>query len=137
MLHTYTPTFYRLDYMMGGPTFSAIPDMGVDLAQAGLDKTLADIKKAHKNPKHHYRMLSAFNTLTDEIREVTDREGINLVVMGTQGASGVMEVLNWHPYHTRIEKVQYTYIGHPYRLCFPGNKVCVVSIGFRYTISAK
>lgn len=93
VLHTYTPTFYRLDYMMGGPTFSAIPDMGVDLAQAGLDKTLADIKKAHKNPKHHYRMLSAFNTLTDEIREVTDREGINLVVMGTQGVSGAMEVL--------------------------------------------
>lgn len=85
ILHTYTPTFYRLDYMLGGPAFSAIPDTGVERAQAGLEKTLSDISGQYSNPKHQFQGLSAFNTLTDEIVEVTKRENIELVVMGTQG----------------------------------------------------
>lgn len=92
ILHTYTPSFYRVDYMMGGPTYTALPDAGVELAQAGLDKTLADIKMNHKNPKHKFKLLSAFNTLTDEIREVTENKSIELIVMGTQGATGAKEI---------------------------------------------
>src|SRR5680860_985783 len=44
-LHTYTPSFYRLDYMIGGPEFSAIPDYEVDVSVEGLEKTI-------KNPTH-------------------------------------------------------------------------------------
>lgn len=92
ILHTYTPTFYRLDYMIGGPSYSAIPDSGVDIAQAGLDKTLIDIKKNFDNPKHTFKTLSAFNTLTNEISELTETKDYDLVVMGTQGATGAKEI---------------------------------------------
>ncbi|WP_273565654.1 universal stress protein [Maribacter halichondriae] len=92
ILHTYTPSFYRADYMMGGPTFSAIPDAGVDIAQAGLDQTLADIGKNYKNTKHQFKTLSAFNMLTDEIREVTESKNIDIIIMGTQGATGAKEI---------------------------------------------
>lgn len=92
ILHTYTPTFYRVDYMMGGPTYSAIPDMGVDIAQAGLDKTLEDINLKFKNPKHSFKPLSAFNTLTDEILELTETKNFDLILMGTQGATGAKEI---------------------------------------------
>ena len=92
LLHTYTPSFYRVDYMLGGPTYSALPDMGVDLAQAGLDKTLADIKKEYKNKNHRFKTLSAFNTLTDEVREITESKNIDLIIMGTQGATGAKEL---------------------------------------------
>lgn len=116
ILHTYTPTFYRVDYMMGGPTFSAIPDVGVELAQAGLDKTLADIKKKHKNTKHQFKTLSAFNTLTDEIREVAEREKIDLIVMGTQGATGAKEIFlgTRTVYVMRKSKVPVLAIPHSY-----------------------
>jgi len=92
ILHTYTPSFYRMDYMLGGPLFSAIPDSNVDISLAGLEKTLKDVKKAYKNPKHSYSIISAFNTLTDEINEVTIQKEIDLVVMGTQGATGAKEI---------------------------------------------
>ena len=92
ILHTYTPTFYRIDYMMGGPTFSALPDKGVDIAQAGLDKTLVDIKLKYKNPKHTFKTLSAFNTLTNEILELTEAKNFDYIVMGTQGATGAKEI---------------------------------------------
>ncbi len=91
-LHTYTPSFYRMDYMLGGPLFSAIPDSGVDISLAGLEKTLNDVKKTYKNPKHTYTIISAFNTLTDEINEVTVEKEIDMVVMGTQGATGAKEI---------------------------------------------
>lgn len=92
ILHTYTPSFYRMDYILGGPSFSAIPDKGLDISQAGLEKTVADIKAAYNNPGHTYEMVSAFNILTDEIIEQSEDKDIDLVVMGTQGATGAKEI---------------------------------------------
>jgi nucleotide-binding universal stress UspA family protein len=92
LLHTYSPAFYRMDYVIGGPSFSAIPDVGVDISLMGLEKTVADIRETYDNPNHQYEVVSSFNTLTDEIRDLVKKKHIDLVVMGTQGASGAKEV---------------------------------------------
>jgi nucleotide-binding universal stress UspA family protein len=92
ILHTYTPTFYRVDYMMGGPVNSAIPDKGVETAQAGLEKTLRDLRKHYPNENHRFKTVSSFNILTDEINEVVGREGMDIIAMGTQGATGAKEI---------------------------------------------
>ncbi len=100
ILHTFTPALYRPDYILGGPTFSAIPDKGVEIAQAGLEKTVADLEKKYPNKRHSYKTISAFNVLTDEIQEVTQREQIQLIIMGTQGATGAKEVfMGTHTVH--------------------------------------
>lgn len=91
-LHTYTPSFYRMDYVLGGPAFSAIPDRSLDISQAGLEKTLDDARQKYGNPRHTYEMVSAFNILTDEINELADDKMIDLVIMGTQGATGAKEI---------------------------------------------
>ena len=78
--------------MMGGPVNSAIPDKGVETAQAGLEKTLRDIRKQYPNKNHQFKTISSFNILTDEIEEVTEREGIDIIAMGTQGATGAKEI---------------------------------------------
>ncbi len=92
LLHTYSPAFYRMDYMMGGPAVSAIPDVGVDISLMGLETTLAEVKKEFPNRRHRFETLSAFNTLTDEVQELTRKKGIDLVVMGTKGASGAKQL---------------------------------------------
>lgn len=81
-----------MDYWVGGPSFSAIPDVGVDKALAGLEGTLQRIRLEYPNPKHQFEPLSAFNLLTDEINEVSEEKGINMVVMGTKGATGSREI---------------------------------------------
>ncbi len=91
-LHTYTPAFYRMDYIIGGPEFSAIPDKGVDDSVQGLERTLEAVKAKFNNPKHLYKTISAFNELTDEISDLNIKKDIDLIVMGTQGASGVKEI---------------------------------------------
>ncbi len=92
ILHTYTPSFYRVDYMFGGPSFSAVADARVEESVKGLEKTLEDIHKQYPNPKHQFETLSAFNILTDEINEVVESKGIDLIVMGTQGATGAKDL---------------------------------------------
>lgn len=117
ILHTYTPTLYRPDYILGGPSFSAIPDKGVEIAQAGLEKTVADIEKKYPNKRHRYKTISAFNILTDEIQEVVQREQINLIIMGTQGATGAKEVfMGTHTVHViRTANVPVLAIPNGYR----------------------
>ncbi|SKB59050.1 universal stress protein [Maribacter arcticus] len=92
LLHTYTPVYHRMDYVLGVPAFTTIPDSGVDTHLAALDKTFSEVKKKFKNPLHHFKKLSAFNQLSDEINEVAEREGIDMVVMGTQGATGAKKI---------------------------------------------
>ncbi|NNL03206.1 MAG: universal stress protein [Eudoraea sp.] len=92
LLHTYTPAFYRMDYLIGGPIISAIPDNEVNLSVAGLEHTLTKIKAEYHNPNHTFKLLSAFNILTHEINDLTARKGIDLIVMGTQGATGAKEL---------------------------------------------
>ncbi|MGI9547387.1 MAG: universal stress protein [Flavobacteriaceae bacterium] len=92
ILHTYTPAFYRMDYLVGGPSFSAIPDVGVEISMGGLDKTLADIEKQFPNPRHSFKKVSAFNLLTDEINYLAGAKAIDMVIMGTQGATGAKEI---------------------------------------------
>lgn len=91
-LHAYTPAFYRMDYAIGGPEFSAIPDKDVEASIRGLEMTLKKANTCFGNPKHIYKTISAFNVLTDEINEVCDAKEIDLIIMGTQGASGAKEL---------------------------------------------
>ncbi|XLS30710.1 universal stress protein [Flavobacteriaceae bacterium M23B6Z8] len=91
-LHTYVPPFYRMDYMIGGPAFSGLPDTMLDITLSGLDKTLNDVNKHFPNRKHTFKKIASFNMLTDEINEVSEREGIDLIVMGTQGATGAKQI---------------------------------------------
>ncbi len=92
ILHTYTPAFYRMDYLIGGPSFSAIPDMGVDISMEGLERTKNDIVNENPNPNHQFKLVSAFNLLTDEINSLAAEKDLDMVVMGTQGASGAKEI---------------------------------------------
>ncbi len=92
LLNAYTPVVYRMDYLIGGPAVSAIPDYGIDVSLAGLERTVEQIEKEYPNPKHHFEMISEFSTLTDEVDNICGNVGIDLIVMGTTGASGAEEI---------------------------------------------
>lgn len=92
LLNTYTPAIYRVDYLIGGPAVSAIPDIRVDVSLAGLERSVEKITKEYPNPKHQFQTISEFNTLTDEVDQVCKKEGIDSIIMGTTGASGAKEI---------------------------------------------
>ncbi|WP_224491438.1 universal stress protein [Robertkochia flava] len=92
-LHTYVPAFYRVDYAIGGPAYSGIDDAMIQATISGLENTVARVKEEYPNDKHTYHQHYAFNLLTDEVKELCEKEDIDLVIMGTKGATGAERIL--------------------------------------------
>ncbi|MGS2740201.1 universal stress protein [Sinomicrobium sp. M5D2P17] len=82
VLHTYFPAFYEADYHgMIEDTFS------------DLDITLERIYREFPNKKHKFHPHSDFDLLTDEVKDITKDKGIDLIIMGTKGATGARRIL--------------------------------------------
>ena len=47
----------------------------------------------YKNSKHQHVLVSSFSLLTDEINYLVDKHKMDLIIMGTKGASGLAEVV--------------------------------------------
>jgi nucleotide-binding universal stress UspA family protein len=92
LLNTYTPVLYDSEYMYYNPTVS-IDEVYKSNSKKGLERLQKRLTKEFKNPLHHFEKLSVFNFLTDEINEQIEEKDIDLVVMGTKGASGSKEIL--------------------------------------------
>ncbi|MDC6365941.1 MULTISPECIES: universal stress protein [Flavobacteriaceae] len=93
LVHSYTPALYRVDYALGSPGQFGLPDDHQHQAETTLEKIRKRIKKKYTNPKHTFVTHAAFNSLEDEMASVVKNENIDLVVMGTQGATGAREIL--------------------------------------------
>lgn len=100
LLHTYTPAIYQADYILHSPGQIGLGDIYQESSQTQLDQLQSKIEGEFKNPKHRFMTISAFNILVDEVLETIENEKADLVVMGTQGATGAKEIfLGTHTVH--------------------------------------
>ena len=92
LTHTYTPAFYRAEYLLHSPGQIGLGDFYYERVMRKLRKhreellPLAD--KGHEILTH-----AAFNTLAEELNSMGEKESLDLIVMGTQGVTGAREVL--------------------------------------------
>lgn len=94
LLNTYTPIIYNYDYQMNtGGYLGEVVDVVKKNSISKLEELRDDLNKKYKNNKHKYTIISSFNLLTDEIKDLIKTYAIDLIIMGTKGASGVREVL--------------------------------------------
>ena len=93
LLHTYTPAIYRAEYLLHSPGLIGLGDPYQVSALERLGTLRERLEHDFKNPKHRFMPHAAFNTLVNEIVETVERERIDLVIMGTQGATGAKEIL--------------------------------------------
>ena len=93
LLNTYTPIIFQYgDANASMPQFSLIDTMR-NVSEDNLKKFTERIQQQFNNPKHSFSSSSAFNTLPIEINELYNENVIDIIAMGTKGASGVKEVL--------------------------------------------
>ncbi|MBT8385554.1 MAG: universal stress protein [Bacteroidia bacterium] len=94
LLNTYTPVIYSYDYQMSTAGYlGEVVDVVKKNSTDKLDKLKKDVKKKYKNENHKIVTISSFNLLTDEIKDLIDKYNLDLIVMGTKGASGAKEIL--------------------------------------------
>jgi len=93
LVHAYVPPVYRMDYALGSPGQLGLPDDERYRAEEALENLRKKIEAQHHVSKHTFVTHAAFNGLTDEIRSISQKENIDFIVMGTQGATGAKEIL--------------------------------------------
>ena len=92
LLNTYTPVIPSSRFMAKMIDGVRIVDAVRNSSEEGLQKTVDRIRRKYQDTKHQFETVSSFNLLVDEVTDIVDSEGIQLIVTGTKGASGIDEV---------------------------------------------
>ncbi|TXE16721.1 universal stress protein [Psychroserpens burtonensis] len=94
ILNTYTPVIYHVEYVMGYPAQFGLGDAIRNTSQKNLKELVDKISSEFgNNTKHKFETIARFDTLILGIKEVAIKYNIDLLVMGTKGATGAKEVL--------------------------------------------
>src|SRR5680860_799480 len=93
LLNTYTPVLYDTEYILYSPSPLSLHEIYRNKSLKGLEKIERQINKDLPNSKHKWELVSSFNMLSDEIKIQVKEKKIDLMVMGTQGATGARMIL--------------------------------------------
>lgn len=93
LMHAYTPAVYQSEYLLHSPGQIGLGDVYQNQSLQQLEEVKDKIEGLENNPRHTYMIHAAFNLLVDEIIDMTEKEGADVVIMGTQGATGAKEIL--------------------------------------------
>ncbi len=63
-----------------------------DACNEKMDALFEKIEKKYKNPKHSFRRIVEYNFFIDAVKEVVKKNDIDLIIMGTKGATGAKEI---------------------------------------------
>lgn len=113
LLNTFTPAAYNIGTMADSYSAIRLQEIVKNNSEKALAELEASLQKKFNNPKHSFVKIASFNLLVMEMIDISEREGIDLIVMGTQGATGAKEVfLGTHTTYT-IKKVKCPVIAVP------------------------
>ncbi len=93
LLNSYMPPVYHTEYLMGSPAQIGLGDIVQQNSQDNLEALKNTLEREFNNPLHTFITHSALNVLSSEITRTVEAEQIDIIVMGTQGASGAKEIL--------------------------------------------
>ncbi|MBM1106584.1 universal stress protein [Aurantibacter crassamenti] len=113
LLHTYMPPIYQAQYLTISPGQIGLGDVMRENAVTNLDKLQKRIAKEYQNTNHHFQSHTCLNTLVSQVNEMVEDLNIDLIVMGTKGATGAEEILfGTHTVHV-IKKAKCPVIAIP------------------------
>ncbi|MEO9892338.1 universal stress protein [Aurantibacter sp.] len=93
LLHIYMPPVYQAQYLAGSPGQLGLGDVVKETANTNLKKLKQRIVNEFDNEKHSFETSAYLNTLPNQVDEMVEAKNIDLIVMGTQGATGAEEIL--------------------------------------------
>ena len=92
ILHAYEPKAMNMLGKKSQQRLGVIYDSLAQYSAQELDKIATYLNKNHINPNHSFETISRSDTLEGAVKELVSTSDIDLVVMGTQGATGAKEI---------------------------------------------
>jgi nucleotide-binding universal stress UspA family protein len=87
IMHTYADEVYQEGNITDRSSLERHKEQVFQTSSEELKTILFKIKEYAPNPRHVYKTIAAFGSLIDEVNDLVDEEDIDIVVMGTRGAS--------------------------------------------------
>ena len=131
LLNTYTPVAYNVGSLVNSYSALQLQEIAGKNAQQGLDDIIAKLKKDFNNSRHEFRSIAVFNLFINEMLEVISENDIELVVMGTQGATGAKEVFMGTHTMFAIKKVKCPVLAVPSGFKYEAPKEILFPTDFR------
>ena len=113
LLHAFAPGSYIISSVDDGPSNMVIEDVARRNAEEQLQEIKSKIDAEHAYPKHTLEVIISFSSLMSEMKSIVKERGIDLIVMGTQGATGAKEVFLGTNTMDAIRKVKIALIAVP------------------------
>lgn len=131
LLHTYTPAAYNVGSMADSYSALELQKVTRENAEREMDFVEESIKKECDSELHKFHRIVTFNLLIYEIQDVTKEKEIDLIIMGTQGATGAKEVfLGTHTMYT-IKKVKCPVLAVPSGFTYEAPKEILFSTDYK------
>ncbi len=92
LLNTYEPSFINILGDKSKERLGVIYDSLAKNSSIELDKIMRYLKDNHKNNNHTFEKESMSNDLVSAVKEICNEKDIDLIVMGTKGATGAKEI---------------------------------------------
>jgi len=65
----------------------------VDAAKKSINNIIQKIKEQYHNDKHHFEVVVDYDNFVDSINQVSELYNVDLIIMGTKGASDISKTL--------------------------------------------
>jgi nucleotide-binding universal stress UspA family protein len=92
-LNVFTVNGYSIDNMMVPEPGDAAYEASKIASEKGLEMLLEVLEKEYDNPKHTYHTIATYNSLLFGIKDTIAKKDIEIIVMGTKGATAAAAVL--------------------------------------------
>lgn len=93
LLHTRIPLIYDKDYTSFDPRIPDSEEINQRKSLPDLRKLQTRIRRNFPNDNHILKVITSSKLLAEEVQLQVTKEDIDLVVMGTQGATGAKQIL--------------------------------------------
>lgn len=113
LIHSYTPLVTNTGSMLDTYSPPAIQNIEKETAEQKLKETENFFKKKFKNENHSFISMASFNLLIPHMKEVIKEMKIDLVIMGTKGATGAKEIFIGTNTMKAIKKLNFPIIAVP------------------------
>ncbi len=93
LLNVQKASSFISDDMMIVSSSTTIYNTIIDAAKKSLSNIVSKLKKCYKNDKHHFHSMVDYDNFIDSINQVSEKNQVDLIIMGTKGASGLQKVI--------------------------------------------
>ncbi|GAA4231500.1 hypothetical protein GCM10022291_04130 [Postechiella marina] len=81
------------DDMMTVAASSSVYNTIIDVSKKSIANIIATMQSAYNNPRHKFCALVDFDNFVDAIKQVSKIHDIDLIIMGTKGATGLNKII--------------------------------------------